>query len=141
MGAWGTGSFENDAAIEWARTLEESDGFAAVERALDDVVSAGSTYLDSDVGGVGIAAAAIVVHSLGKGSPDDTAPEVESWIESNELKPPPALVEKAIRVVERVAGKKSELSELWGDSEDVDAWKASIKALVTALKSAGARGR
>ena len=44
--------------------------------------------------------------------------------------PPSAgLRAKAVRALDRITGDESELAELWSDSDDSDAWLATLAAL------------
>ena len=59
MGAWGTGNFENDTALDWVWSLEESKDLSLVEDAISDVLNSGDC-LDADLGCAGLAAAEVV---------------------------------------------------------------------------------
>ena len=50
VGAWGAGSFENDAALDWVAELEAADGPEVLDRALRRVTEAGDGYLEVDDG-------------------------------------------------------------------------------------------
>jgi hypothetical protein len=61
MGAWGTGSFENDDALDFLAELERK-GQAAIERALDKVTTLGAAeYLEAPEASAAIAASEVIV--------------------------------------------------------------------------------
>jgi hypothetical protein len=49
------------------------------------------------------------------------------------VRPSPALLDKARRVLDRVVAEDSELAELWDDSESATDWRASMAALRLAV--------
>ncbi|MBO0697582.1 MAG: DUF4259 domain-containing protein, partial [Zavarzinella sp.] len=66
------------------------------------------------------------------GSPAAKLPaEVSAWLGS-QPRPAPELVALARRAVERVL-RRSELRDLWADSEDSEAWQAELSGLLARL--------
>lgn len=119
MGAWGIGNFENDEAMDWIYELEDSKDFAVLERALKAVTRDESGAADIFDASAALAAAEVVAALLGF-PPDDLPEEVESWIDGKP-EPPNNLVALAQRAVEAVK-QKSELRDLWEESESLDEW-------------------
>ena len=75
MGAWGTGSFENDGAADFAWAIAEG-GLPVIEKAFDRVLAAGQSYLEDAE--EAIAAAEVVAKLSGRGpSPLDDRQEME----------------------------------------------------------------
>lgn len=75
----------------------------------------------------------VLAKLLGKGTQSDGYTQgVDAWVSSLKLKLDAALLKKAQKALKRVAGKNSELLELW-EEEGADDWMKSIKALRTAL--------
>jgi hypothetical protein len=56
VGTWGTGSFENDQAVDWTYGLEGKADLSYVETTIDRVLDVGSDYLDGDVAQEAVAA-------------------------------------------------------------------------------------
>jgi hypothetical protein len=54
---------------------------------------------------------------------------MDKSVETTRLTPPQALIEKALRGIERVLSGPSELLELWGETEEFIAWEESVKDL------------
>jgi hypothetical protein len=125
MGAWGTGIYDNDDAADWSAEVSEG-GMQAGEAALDAVI--GSVYVEAWDGACALAAADVVarlVSGLGEDSP--YCEPVVAWVASHPGSPPPAIIAKAQRAVERVGGDDSELAELWSENTaEVAGWRATL---------------
>jgi hypothetical protein len=130
MGAWGTGIFDNDTACDWAYDLEEASDLSLIESTLDKVLNVGADYLDADEAQEALAAAEAIARQKGNwGIRDSYTETMDKWVETIRLTPPQALVEKALKAIERLLSGPSELFELWGESEDFTAWEESVKDL------------
>jgi hypothetical protein len=71
---------------------------------------------------------------LGKGTQTDAyTDKVDAWIAKVNVKPAPALLTKAKRVLVRVASKDSELMDLWEEAGEGSEWKASLDVLNSAI--------
>lgn len=105
-----------------------------VEDALDAVLEQDKDdELESTDSEEAIAACEVLAKLLGKGTQSDGYTQnVDAWVASLKLKPDSALLKKAQKALKRVAGKNSELRELW-EEEGADDWKETIKALQAAL--------
>ena len=130
MGAWGTESFDNDAAMDWVAELEAATDLRAVADALG--AAASEEYLDADVGSVGLAAAEVVAALRGRPAAE-LPEEVAAWVEGHRVPPDAALLGAAVRAVDAIAGEpeRSELRELWDEAADDDraAWRAAVADL------------
>ena len=118
MGAWGTGSFENDDAVDWVADLETCDDSVVIEATLARVAETGDAYLDLPDGASAVAAAEILAALLGEPGPT-LADEARGWVASHaSLGVPAAAVELANAALTRVRSdpERSELSGLWEDS-------------------------
>jgi hypothetical protein len=136
MGAWGTGIFDNDTACDWAYDLKETSDLSLIESALDKVLKVGAEYLDASDAEKALAAAEAVARLKGSwGIRDSYTEKMDKWVETTRLTPPQALVEKALRGIERVLSGPSELLELWGEVEGFIAWEESVKDLSRRLKA------
>jgi hypothetical protein len=128
-GAWGTGSFENDDALDWAREFEAKPGMNALVSTLE---ATGSGYLEAPEGSAAVAAAEVVAAMAGK--PSATLPAgLGAWARKQPRAEALAQLPLARRAVDRVArGESSELRELWHAS-DAAAWQKSIAELEARL--------
>jgi len=136
MGAWGTGIFDNDTACDWAYTLEESDDLSVVEQTLEKVISAGFEYLEAPEAEEALAAAEVIARLQGNYGDRNAYTEIiDKWVLGRALRVSPELVRKTLLAIERVLTEPSELVELWKESEDFDAWKASISNLSSRIRA------
>lgn len=129
MGEWGHEVFENDDAGDWVYDLEEvgADHIAATLAAVAD---AGDADLDAGTACEGLAAAETVARLLGRpGQKDAYTESLDSWIASHPVSPSPELVRAAPSAVDRVLGEKSELAELWAETDSGSAWRTSVEGL------------
>ncbi|WP_168210539.1 DUF4259 domain-containing protein [Persicimonas caeni] len=142
MGAWGTGNFDNDAALDFLSALyPREDGCGHIEKALAKVLP------DADEADVDEAdahaccqalAAAEIVAALGGAPRDGLSESVTDWVwyrrpvEDSRLD---AITELARRAVRQVRDD-SELSELWQQTDSHDAWRAAVDELAARLDRA-----
>ena len=138
MGAWGTGSFANDDAMDWVAELEAAADARVLHEALVavDLGEEDEEYLDASAGSVALAAAEVVAALCGRPAAS-LPPEVIAWVAAHPLRPDAALVELAARAVAAVADDpaRSELRDLWDEAaaEDRDAWLAGAADLARRL--------
>jgi hypothetical protein len=125
VGAWGTGSFENDDAADWVAGLD-----AITPEKLTRILIAAADdpeYLEGPAASVAVAAAEVVAAL--NGSPADGAP---AKIGECAGKHPQADTEElkaaAIRAVERVR-RNSELKDLWMEADGLNEWIAGLREL------------
>jgi hypothetical protein len=131
MGAWGTGSFENDDALDFVIDLELATTFQPVRQAMERVAGLPpSGYLDATNAAVGLAAAEVVAALMGQPA-DDLPDDVNLMLPNLRVGFTGDDSRLALAVVDRAASS-SELRELW-DEGDASRWQADIKALVQRL--------
>jgi len=134
MGCWGTGTFENDHAADWAWSLEENDGLAVVERALGAPSNGG--FFDAPEAREVLAAAEVIAALLGHPAADLSV-EVARWVAEHRGLDARPLRDAALSRVRAVLGNDSELRELSEENEeDFPFWKATVEALIARLSSA-----
>ena len=106
----------------------------ALETALDHVLAIGGGYLEASDAAEALAAADIVARLSGN-SGEQTAytASIDEWVESQKSPPPQQLREKARRCVTRILTEPSEMLELWQDTDEFDAWKRSVEAVLARL--------
>jgi hypothetical protein len=129
MGAWGTGPFENDDASDWVYEIEDG-GLDAIHDVLDATVDIDAP--GSEVGSAAVAAAELVAVIAGQPGPP-LPDEVVALI--SDLGPvEPALVDAALAAVGHVR-TEGELAELWAESDDHDAWLATLDDITRRLQA------
>ena len=118
MGAWGTGPFDNDDALDLFLELEDATPEAAARRlreALQVVAEEDESYLESPAANEAVAAAAVVAFSYSQEDPTGN-PRVAQWLveRAPALGPDDGVL--AARALDRVCGEHSEWVELWSDA-------------------------
>jgi hypothetical protein len=132
VGAWGTGIFEDDHALDWVGTLTEATTIVPVVDALRAVETTG--YLDASVCSAALAAAEILAALNGKASaalPEDA----ENWVRNHPLQVNDELLQLARTAIQRIEAE-SELRDLWAESDVLSEWQAEIKNLESRLSIA-----
>jgi Domain of unknown function (DUF4259) len=115
MGAWGTGHFENDDALDLVADVQGPDDLDRVLRAVTESEDAG---IGASVATKAMAAADIVAAMMGRPAgdcPDDLTKRLDAL-----GAPPPALIKLAQESVSRIL-MESELVDLWAESDEVEA--------------------
>ncbi|HYM75054.1 MAG TPA: DUF4259 domain-containing protein [Candidatus Dormibacteraeota bacterium] len=124
MGAWGTGSFENDDAADWIAdlgALTPDDLTQIFAQAADN-----PSYLEAPAASAVVAAAEVVAalnHSPATAVPD----KILEWVKNRQA-PTPELKALALRALDRVR-KDSELKDLWLEADGLNDWIAAIQDL------------
>jgi hypothetical protein len=129
MGTWGTGNFDNDKAADYAATFQDDPNETLLLETLGAVAAEG--YPEAPEACEALAAAEIIAAVLGKGVrglPEDLLLSANNLSLSN----PDAAQKLARRAIKAVL-KKSELKELWEDTDDYDAWVAALEGLLERL--------
>ena len=129
MGAWGTGPFENDTALDWFTELEEENSFSSLLRKIEEVVT--DDYLEADI--VSEAVASIAIFAAIKSNQSNFLPEFESSsltelrglfldkMDHNTY----SLLEDAIEMIRR--SDDNELYDLMFQSDDLEEWLAYLE--------------
>jgi uncharacterized protein DUF4259 len=136
VGAWGTGSFQNDSAIDWFYTVEEAvEPGLVIASALDDAL-AESGDLELDSASTAIAGAELLASSAGEAA-EDLPDQIRRWVAEHPHQPHGGEIEQAVLAVERVRGE-SELRELWEEEMGLDnAWLRAVDDLIARLRRSG----
>lgn len=129
MGAWGTGAFDNDDALDWLVRLEDG-GVEVVRQALAGVLSATPGYFERDVGASAIAAAEVVAALRGRPH-RDLPPVLTAWVTAHgEAAADEQLSCDAQRALDVAANPVvSEFAELWDETPDAAAWTITLADL------------
>jgi hypothetical protein len=125
MGAWGTDTFDNDSAADWAAEFAEDGALVQLQAAFDAVFD--EEYVEVDTGSAALAACEVVARLRGKwGRRNPSTEPVDTWVAGHPQPPPKELVALALRAIDRITAHDSELAELWeGDPE----WKTAVADL------------
>lgn len=139
MGAWGTGPFEDDAALDFVWTIEEEAEDLKEELNAMLELAINSDYLQEDEGASVLVSAAYIDRQLNGtlfspiNQPNlysvDTFPDRYPDIDLSDLR------QKAIEALTIVLGEQSELNELWTENEeDYEEWRSGIEVLIERLE-------
>ena len=132
MGTWGFGNFENDAAADWLYDFGEND-FRLIDRTLAGVAAMLEVdELDAEEAQEVLVAAECVAAAAGL-PPDDPPQELAEWLaENSPMRVKLEYVEMARQAVARVL-TKSELRDLWLESDEFGAWETAVTNLQSRL--------
>jgi len=142
MGAWGSGPFDNDAAVELLDRLATSPS-RVVTKVLRQIAEAPpGTYIDIDEGGAGWAACEIVALSFGYGDTETDQADARVLDLAARLGPKREHRTLALEVLRRVADRSnSELAMLWHEGADGEQFDAGLQRLRSRLLAASAGPR
>lgn len=137
MGAWGSGSFENDTALDWAASVESVADvrapFEELKRITDAADEGGQLNLDADFASELIAAAETVAMMMGRRIPNFPEELADKLADASE---PDGLLFHQARNAVLHAFRNSELAELWQEAateSGVNEWNAEISRLIDRL--------
>ncbi|HXB02212.1 MAG TPA: DUF4259 domain-containing protein [Opitutaceae bacterium] len=137
MGAWANDPFGNDTAGDWADGLDKTEDLSLIEETIQRVLGMGDNYLEAPEAEEAIAAADTLARLRGKYYVRNAyTKSVDKWVEKHRLTPSPELVASAIRAIDRILTKPSELLDLWSEGADSDTeeWKQQMVALKERLR-------
>jgi len=133
MGAWGSGSFENDDASDWIADFCDDPDKELISDALSTVAEMDAAeYLEAPDCSVGIAAAEVVAALKGAANPS-LPDDAKECVAKLKIKVDPSIISLALKAIERIK-TDSELKELWDESESPNEWNAAIGNLEARLK-------
>lgn len=139
MGTWGVGAFDNDAAADWALTLESANDLTLVQRELEAVLQAGDDYLEADQACYALAACEVVARLKGNWGQRDAYSEpadrwVAAYLAADPAPLPPRLIKDALSAVDRILRPPSELLSLWQEADAKD-WLSAVRDLRSRVAS------
>ena len=130
MGTWAVDAFGNDDAGDWAYGLEGIKDLSLVEATLDKALGLEGEYLEAPDAAEALAAIEVIARLQGNwGIRNSYTETADSWVSAVGLVPTTNLNKKAHQVVAQIIGEKSELNELWEESEEHSEWVASVLEL------------
>lgn len=131
MGAWDTGVFDNDSALDWLDDIITSGSLDTILIPLKQVVNREkkilSKYVEEPLGSECLAAAEIIATSIGKPGPNIPL-ELCQWVEAESPQIDSRIVQLAATAV-RMILTASELRELWEESEEYSEWLITVNDL------------
>lgn len=135
MGAWGTGIYENDEALDFIEQLKEStDAYDLMKDKLQE--ASATDYMEVDVGNAVLVVVDIVCNVLNHSIAEIENEDLQDWLETNRSLDVHTLKDLALLALENILGEESELNELWQENEEeYPAWRGQIERLVRNLKS------
>ena len=132
MGTWGIKTFDNDGNSDWLWELEETNDTSLLEQSLSPEID---DYLEAPDGEI-ILAASEIINGIKNGPREDLPVEAVDWITAHKNLDVSKLIPKAIKMIDRLLGEKSELKELWQENkEDLPLWLADVNDLKNKLSS------
>ena len=135
MGAWSSEPFGNDTAGDWAFDLEDVDDLSLIEETIQKILDCGNGYLEARDAEEALAAVETIARLKGNFKTKNAYTEdVDAWVAAHPLKPPADLIAKAQKAIDRILSKPSELLELWGESDEFEAWKKQTAELKDRIK-------
>jgi hypothetical protein len=132
VGGWGTGSFENDDAMDWLSSLSAigpADLAKIFTQAADD-----PAYLEAQAASIVVAAGEVLAALNGSPAPA-APPAIDEWLKKYPRISTPELNALAVRALERVR-RDSELKDLWMEADGLNDWTGAIRDLQTRLGTA-----
>ncbi len=134
MGTWSVDAFGNDEAADWAYELEDALDLRPIHEAIAAVVNAGDEYLEAPEASIALAAIEVLARLGGKPGEHNAYTEVaDKWIAETQIKPSIELIDAAQAAITRILADKSELHELWRDSDEYDDWVSSVNNLLARI--------
>jgi hypothetical protein len=132
-GAWDSGSFGNDDAMDWVGDCVRSTGTKYVASTLEKATK--NDFLESPDCSSAIAAAEVVAAARGKANL--AFPKaLQTWIEKQSKDELAKLAPTASKAVTRILnGPQSELLELWKEGKSLAEWQGKMNDLLARLKN------
>lgn len=130
-GVWGTGSFENDSAADWAYELDLTKPASYLLAVFNAIPPNG--YIDADACSVAIAAADVTA-SLKDGKTENLPPSVATWVVISKREYKPFFATKALEAIGYCKNtERSEIAQLWSEG-DPQQWLDQVLKIETRLK-------
>ncbi|RYG97568.1 MAG: DUF4259 domain-containing protein [Alphaproteobacteria bacterium] len=134
MGAWGSGSFDNDDAGDFLSDATESGDLSLLLEVFDNVLTS-TEYVEAPDATQAIVAAEIVAAALGRSTlAAQREEDLTRWLARIRPTIDGELAGKARNALARILAPNSELRELWEESEDFSDWQASVTELQQQLQ-------
>jgi len=133
MGAWGTGNFENDDALDWVADLESAEDFSPLQEVLN-MITESEGYLESPDCSNALAAAEVIAAIISQDSTDERIQEeAYEFIEKHRGNVTDNLKAQAISSIQKII-ENSELKDLWSETDEIETWLKTQNQLLTRLQ-------
>ena len=146
MGTWGYRIFEDDASCDWYDEFCAGDqSFETLEDAVEDVIDI-EDFLEHEICSGALVTAEIICAAVGQKSKDfpdqdyhtgeDDEDDLPS-LEIDRIKPEitTEFINRAQKAVKKIKKySKSELKQIWDESDDFDKWSAELDNLIQRLE-------
>lgn len=134
MGAWGSGSFENDDAADFLSDLMDGKDLAPVRDVLQTVLKVGG-YLEAQDASQAIAAAEVLAAAAGRPTvAAQRKSKLCEWLARYQPPVDPRLLANAVQALDRIVGEGSELKELWEDAGTASEWIEAVETVRSKLE-------
>ena len=111
-------------------TSEEAEDLGPIEDAIAEVLAVGEEYLEAPEAAIALAAIEVLARVVGNpGEKNSYTEAADKWVANVSAKPTAELIDRAHAAIARILAENSELNELWQDSEEYEAWLASVSDL------------
>ena len=115
--------------------LDDADDLSLVESAFAAVETA-EDYLETPDASNALEACEVLARLNGKpGYKNSYTENVDRWVAAHPATPSAELLARANASIDRILGEKSELRELWSDSDKNGEWLASVEDLRGRLRA------
>lgn len=134
MGAWGSGSFENDDAADFLSDLLDGEDLVPVRDVLATALAA-DDYLEAQDASQAIAAAEVVAAAAGRPTvAAQRKSKLCEWLARYQPAVDPRLLAHAVQALDRIVGEGSELKELWEDAGTASEWVEAVETVRSKLE-------
>jgi hypothetical protein len=123
-------NFDNNFVADWIYNIRQASDLSVLSKAFENVLEGYGKVMERECA-LGIAAAEIVAAMAGRPAMD-VPYAVDDYIERVKTVPDPALIQTAIKAVERIR-TGSELQQIWDEREDGGAWREALLDLADRL--------
>lgn len=131
MSTWGYEPLENDVAEEFLTEWAERFDYECVEELLDEIESIGEDYIELELAQSIIAAAYVACAIEDSETEDLFEDQEELQIWANKMPAPRAgFMNQLSKALKRLMQGESEVRELWEESQDYAAWRATLEEMI-----------
>lgn len=134
MGAWDVGALDNDDALDFLNEWQEGEDYDPVDELLSEVLEMDSSYLEADLSARAVAAGAVLSAVVNETIEELFGDDEDAMDWAFGLpQPKVGLLNKLVRSLKRILKEESELREQWEETDDFDAWRASVREIIADL--------
>ncbi len=136
MATWDVGALDNDEAQDFLSEWQEGEDYEPVDELLSEVLDMEDSYLEADLAARAVAAgavlSAVVNETIEELFGEDEDEDSLDWA-FGLPQPKVGLLNKLVRSLKRVLKAESELREQWEETDDFDAWRATVREIIADL--------